>query len=92
MCGNFKGHDTISSTISFALFELAKYPDLQEKLLEEIEAVVGVDKEEPITLRHLNDMGLMDRVVKEVLRLYPAAPLIERELEQDLILSKYCLL
>ncbi|KAI4471061.1 cytochrome p450 family 4 [Holotrichia oblita] len=83
----FGGHDTISSTISFALFELAKSPDMQEKLLEEIEAVVGVNKEEPITLRHLNDMGYMDRVVKEVLRLYPAAPLIERELEQNVVLN-----
>lgn len=49
--------------------------------------MVGVDLQEPITLRHLNDMGYMDRVVREILRLYPAAPLIERELEEDVILS-----
>lgn len=84
----FQGHDTISSTVSFGLFELAKHRDVQDKLFEEIESVVGVDKEEPITLRHLNEMQYMDRVVKEVLRLYPAAPLIERELEEDVVLSK----
>ncbi|KRT82401.1 cytochrome P450 [Oryctes borbonicus] len=83
----FGGHDTISSTISFGLFELTRNPDVQERLFEEIESVVGIDKDEPITLGHLNEMGYMDRVVKEVFRLYPAAPLIERELQEEVIVD-----
>ncbi|KAK9679812.1 Cytochrome P450 [Popillia japonica] len=87
----FGGHDTVASTISFGLYELAKHPKIQTKILEEIESVVGVDKTEAITIQHLSEMDYLDRVVKEILRLYPAAPLIERELEEDVFLngSKY---
>lgn len=66
---------------------MAKHPKIQTKILEEIESVVGVDKTEAITIQHLSEMDYLDRVVKEILRLYPAAPLIERELEEDVFLS-----
>ncbi|KRT82402.1 cytochrome P450, partial [Oryctes borbonicus] len=83
----FGGHDTVASAISFGLFELAKHPAIQRKLLDEIEFVVGADKSEPISVNHLNQMEYLDRVMKEILRLYPAAPLIERELEEDIFLN-----
>ncbi|GJQ70762.1 hypothetical protein Trydic_g694 [Trypoxylus dichotomus] len=83
----FGGHDTVASTISFGLFELAKHPAIQAKIFEEIEFIVGVDKSKLITINHLNQMDYLDRVMKEILRLYPAAPLIERELEEDILLN-----
>lgn len=56
--------------------------------MEEIESIVGIDRSEPITIQHLNQMEYLDRVFKEILRLYPVAPIIERELEEDVIFGK----
>ena len=35
------GYDTTSGTLSFLLYNLAVHPDIQEKLAQEIEDVVG---------------------------------------------------
>ena len=33
----FAGHDTVASGISWALYNLAKHPDIQERAREEVE-------------------------------------------------------
>ena len=35
------GYDTTASTISFSLYNMALYPDIQEKLMQEITRVAG---------------------------------------------------
>ena len=75
--------------MSIMLFVLAKHPNVQDRILEEVEEVVGTDTDKEITVRHLQDMPFIDRVAKETLRLYPSVPLIEREILEDIVLGMY---
>lgn len=85
----FAGHDTTTSAIEFLLFNLAKYPDIQNKVYDEIVQVFGVDNSESATLTKLNDLNYLDLVIKESLRLYPSVPLIGRYIKEDIEVSKY---
>lgn len=65
----FEGHDTTTSTISFTLYNLAKYPEIQKKVYEEICEVLG-DKDSH-TMQDLNKLRYLENVIKESLRLFP---------------------
>ncbi|KFB40895.1 AGAP013241-PA-like protein [Anopheles sinensis] len=78
----FEGHDTTTSAISFLLQSLAKNPDVQQKVFEEVRSIVGDDRSQPITLAMLNDMSYLDLVIKETLRLFPSVPMIGRKMLQ----------
>jgi len=78
----FEGHDTTSVGMTFVLFLLSHHPEIQEKLFREIHEVT--DGSEEITMDDLNKMNLMERVLKESLRLYPPVHFIARQLTDDL--------
>lgn len=84
----FEGHDTTTSGISFALYNVAKHPAVQEKLFDEIRQVIGDDKLKPVTLQMLNDLHYLDLVIKETLRLYPSVPLFGRKMTEETNISK----
>jgi cytochrome P450 len=67
----FAGHDTSTSTLTFMMHELARHPDVAERLREESDRVLGG---EPPTVEQLErEMPYLDMVLDEVLRLYPPA-------------------
>jgi cytochrome P450 len=35
------GHDTTTSAISWAMYALAKYPDMQQRVLDDVTEVMG---------------------------------------------------
>uniref|UniRef100_U5ELR8 Putative cytochrome n=1 Tax=Corethrella appendiculata TaxID=1370023 RepID=U5ELR8_9DIPT len=82
----FAGHDTTTSAITFLLYNLAKCPEIQEKVYMEISNIIGDDKTTKITLRHLNEMKYFDMVIKESLRMHSPVPFIARRIEDDLLL------
>ncbi|KAK9505839.1 hypothetical protein O3M35_009812 [Rhynocoris fuscipes] len=82
----FAGHDTISTASTFALYELGRNPDIQEKLYAEMQTIFGDSDRDP-TRKDLNEMHYLDNVIKETLRLYPSVPYISRKLLQDLELK-----
>ncbi|TRY85084.1 hypothetical protein DNTS_023038 [Danionella cerebrum] len=66
------GVDTISSTLSWTLYELSRHPDTQNALRQE---VLSVMKGRSIpTAADVGAMPLMKAVMKEILRLYPVIP------------------
>jgi cytochrome P450 len=67
----FAGHDTSTSTVTFALHELARHPDALERLSEEQDRVLAGAA--PTIDQLENEMPYLDIVVDEVLRLYPPA-------------------
>ena len=64
----FAGFDTTSTTLSVVVFGLIHHPEVQEKLRQEIEDVIG-DSEE-ITGDHLKDLKYSENVINEALRRY----------------------
>ncbi|XP_025934048.1 25-hydroxyvitamin D-1 alpha hydroxylase, mitochondrial [Apteryx rowi] len=67
------GVDTISSTLSWSLYELSRHPRVQAALHREIAAALG-DGDGGVSAAHLARMPLLKAVVKETLRLYPVIP------------------
>jgi cytochrome P450 len=67
----FAGHDTSTSTLTFMMYELARRPDVIEKLQEEQDRVLG--GEQPDIDKLEREMPYLDMVLDEVLRLYPPA-------------------
>lgn len=61
----FAGHDTTTNAISFVLFTIAKFPEVQRKLNEEIERILG-DGE--VTFKVINEFKYLDLVIKETMR------------------------
>ncbi|KFB40666.1 AGAP001861-PA-like protein [Anopheles sinensis] len=84
----FEGHDTTTSGISFTIYELARNPDVQERVYEEIVAILGKDhKTAELTYQNLQEFKYLDLVVKEGLRMYPPVGIIGREIVEDLELN-----
>lgn len=69
------GHETTAKTLTWALYLLARAPDWQQRVREETKRVAG---DAPLQAHHIKDMFVTERVIKETLRLYPAAPVMAR--------------
>lgn len=67
----FAGHDTSTSTLTFMMHELARHPDVVERLCEEQDRVLGGAT--PTVEQLEKEMPYLDTVLDEVLRLYPPA-------------------
>uniref|UniRef100_A0A915N072 Cytochrome P450 n=1 Tax=Meloidogyne javanica TaxID=6303 RepID=A0A915N072_MELJA len=76
------GYDTTGSVLQFAIYMLAMNPEVQAKLREEINCVLG--EEEQISYEHLKRMEYLQAVVQETLRMYPPAPASNRECNSNL--------
>lgn len=76
----FAGHDTSTSTLTFMMYELARHPDVAERLREEQDRVLGG---EPPTVDQLEQMPYLEMVLDEVLRLYPPAWIGPRRAVRD---------
>ena len=64
----FAGFDTTSTTLGVVVFGLIHHPEVQEKLRQEIEDVIGDD--EKITAEHLRDLKYTENVINESMRRY----------------------
>jgi cytochrome P450 len=64
------GHDTTAASLSWAWYLLSQHPAALATLSEELDTVLGGRN---VTLEDLPKLPYLDRVFKEVLRLYPSA-------------------
>ncbi len=78
------GHETTARTLSFLWYALSQNPEVEARLHAEVDEVLG---DEAPTLEAMKQLPYTLRVVREVLRLYPAAPLYARDAIEDDVLA-----
>jgi len=70
------GHETTATSLTFALHLLGLHPEEQKRAHAEVDALLG-DGHRP-TAADFNTLPYVTRVLKEAMRLFPAAPAIGR--------------
>ncbi|XP_076010750.1 cytochrome P450 11C1 [Genypterus blacodes] len=81
------GVDTTAVPLQFALFELGRNPEVQEKVRQQVKvswAQAGGDPQ-----KALQGAPLLKGVVKETLRLYPVGITVQRYPIRDIVLQNY---
>ncbi|XP_049539564.1 cytochrome P450 4c3-like [Anopheles darlingi] len=82
------GHDTTATAISWTLFLLGTEPAVQERAIQELDSVMGGDRERSPTMQELAGMRYLEACIKEGLRLFPSIPVIGRRLTEDVVLQE----
>ncbi|MET4612794.1 cytochrome P450 [Rhodococcus sp. PvR044] len=79
------GNETTAGTLGFALYYLAKHPEIAAAARAEIVAVAPGDA--PLSFDQIGKLRYLRRVVDETLRLWPAAPGYFRKVRTDTMLG-----
>jgi cytochrome P450 len=74
------GHDTTELMLTYAWYLLAKHPEMQTRLYEEVDTAFD---EADTPLEALDELEFTKRVLQETLRLYPPVYAIFREVRLD---------
>ena len=82
------GENTTSGTISWLAYHIANYPEVQQKLQEEADRVLG---EDPIItdFKQINQLTYLDAVLQESMRLRPVVPQVSVEPLEDMVINGY---
>ena len=85
----FAGQDTSAATLSWTVHLLSLHPSIQEKLATEIREkcqhhCCSDGGNDLFTKDFVMNLPYLDAVIKESMRLYPVAPVIFRNLTQDI--------
>uniref|UniRef100_A0A669QML3 Uncharacterized protein n=1 Tax=Phasianus colchicus TaxID=9054 RepID=A0A669QML3_PHACC len=81
------GVETISTTLNWSFLLMLKYPEIQRKVQEEIEQVIGSN---PPRIEHRTQMPYTDAVIHEVQRFANILPLdLPHETAEDVTLKDY---
>jgi len=82
------GHETTANALAWLWMLLSQNPDVERKLVTEVQTVLG---DRLPTLTDLPQLRYTDCVIKEALRLYPPLFSIARAPNQDYTLDGYCI-
>ena len=83
-------HDTLTSSLTSFVGELAAHPEWQDKLRNEVNAL-GVGPGEPTSFDNLEAMPLTEMAFKEALRLKPPVPSMPRRVVRDFTFKGYAI-
>uniref|UniRef100_A0A8B9ISG9 Cytochrome P450 3A n=1 Tax=Amazona collaria TaxID=241587 RepID=A0A8B9ISG9_9PSIT len=77
----FAGYEPTSNILCYLAYELAMHPDVQQKLMDEVDTVLP--NKAPLTYEALMQLEYLDMTVSETLRLYPLGGRLERTCKED---------
>ncbi|KAJ3651454.1 hypothetical protein Zmor_017497 [Zophobas morio] len=73
----FAGNDTTAFTLSFAMYELSRNKEVQDRLRQEIKE--AFNKHGTLTYEAIQDIPYLEMVLNEVLRKYPFTIILDRK-------------
>ncbi len=74
------GHETTANALSFGLYLLAKNPEVQNKVYEEVRAI---PLSGPIDLETFKSLNYTRHTIEEAMRIYPPVYVIDRVVKAD---------
>ncbi|XP_074654000.1 cytochrome P450 3A21-like [Tubulanus polymorphus] len=77
--------DTTSLSLTLTSWHLARYPEVQNKVLQELDDAIGDQQE--LTFENVKDLDYLEMVISEVLRLYPPSVRNERKADRDVMIE-----
>jgi len=80
----FAGHDTTTTTLTFATWAIANHPDVRERFHEEVDALSG-----PPTVDDLDDLAVTERIITETLRMFPPVYALPRRTDTAVAVDGY---
>ncbi len=80
------GHETTALALTFAFYLLGQYPNVERALIDEFDETLGGD---PPTRASVDALSYTDRVITEVLRLYPPVDHVVRSPIEDDTIAGY---
>ena len=81
----FAGFDTTSTAITWVLYNLARYPNVQQQVKDELASAIGDSNTSFANLQ----LPILEKVIKESLRLYPPVWSYAREVIADDTINGY---
>ncbi|XP_072031381.1 cytochrome P450 4F4-like isoform X1 [Amphiura filiformis] len=82
----FEGHDTTASGVSWCLYNLARFPQFQQKCRDEVNELLTSKNKEELDWDDLNQLPFLTMFIKESLRFHPPVPGVARTLIKDITL------
>jgi cytochrome P450 len=76
------GHETTAGSVTFLFGLLARYPEVQDDLYDEVRSL-------PAETVPLTELPLTEATWREALRLYPSVPMLDRQAMTDVQLGEY---
>jgi len=79
---------TTATSLTFTMYMLAQHQDVQDSVRDEVRSVLGGRRPTPADLDALSSV---ERVLKEAMRLYPAAPVLIRRAVRSTVIDGYAI-
>lgn len=80
------GHENTANILAWTWYLLALHPEIYRRMCDEVEQILG---ERAPTLDDLPNLGYLQQILKEALRLYPPAYLVGRQAKCTLEIGGY---
>ncbi|MCC6803726.1 MAG: cytochrome P450 [Anaerolineae bacterium] len=80
------GHETTASALMWTWYLLSQHPEIEARLLDELDTVLG---DRPAALEDLPRLTYTEMIVKEAMRLYPPAWTLTRQTIGDVTIGGY---
>jgi cytochrome P450 len=82
------GYETTAQLLIWTFYELSRRPEIYQKLCTEIANVVKGDVP---TLDELAHLPFLTKIIQEILRIYPPAPIFVRDVTKEIKLGEFTL-